>query len=229
MEDKKTVVVKTFKNGIRVLINPELTDFDAVLTEVAKRFCEGRAFFGDSTVALSIEGREFSSEEELLILETINLNCDLNVICIVDENEKHGRPFKRAVSAIEERLDAKDRGYFYRGSVTDAQTLKFDEGVIIIGDVNPGCKVISGGNIIVLGGLYGEAYVEASDNTSKNFVIALEMAPEKLTLGDKSFEPPVKPKWGIKHKLQPKMAYLKDGEIVFDNVSKNAVESVYAL
>ena len=35
--------------------------------------------------------------------------------------------------------------------------MEFDTGVIIIGDINPGAKVVAKGSIVVLGALKGEA------------------------------------------------------------------------
>ena len=55
--------------------------------------------------------------------------------------------------------------------------------VVIVGDVNPGAKIISQGNIIVLGALKGNAYAGAAGD-SNCFIVALEMDPIQIQIGD---------------------------------------------
>lgn len=226
MEDKNKVIIKSIKNGIRLILDNEL-DFEKLILEIAKKFAEGRHFFGDSTVCLSIEGRELTEYEEIRILDVIAENCDLKIICIVGgEDERMNRHFIHALKQAEDSILDKDKARFFRGGLTDGMSITCDECIVIIGDVNPGCKVTSKGSIIILGSLYGEVHAGFDKDC---FVIALEMSPEALSIGDNYFIPAVKPKWGIKHKLLPQIATLKDEKIVFDNLNKSALESVYAL
>ena len=101
--------------------------------------------------------------------------------------------------------------------------------MVIIGDVNPGCLIESKGSVIVLGGLYGIVHA-GLNNTDEDdvFVIALEMAPEELFIRESQYIPEVKPKWGIRHKILPKIARISDGAIVFENLSRSALETNYA-
>ena len=54
---------------------------------------------------------------------------------------------------------------------------------MVLGSVYPGSAVISAGNIIILGGLYGEAYAGESGREDC-YIVALEMEPERLKIGD---------------------------------------------
>lgn len=46
---------------------------------------------------------------------------------------------------------------FYRGTLRSGQVISSESSVTIIGDVNPGAKIISQGNIVILGALKGNA------------------------------------------------------------------------
>ena len=75
-------VIKSFQNGINLRIKPDVP-FEQLVQEIADKFQSSRNFFGSSSVALSIEGRSLSAEEEATILSTIQNNSDLNVMCII--------------------------------------------------------------------------------------------------------------------------------------------------
>ncbi|MFR6054077.1 MAG: hypothetical protein ACLUH9_09070 [Waltera sp.] len=53
------------------------------------------------------------------------------------------------------------------------------------------------------------------------YIVALEMEPERLKIGDFKYKTNAKQsKWGIRPKVQP-VAHLKNGKIVFDPLQKN--------
>ncbi len=228
MNEKLPVVIRSFKDGIKLIFDPDV-DFDIIISEIKLKFSEGRQFFGKASVAVAFEGRKLSEAEELQILSIIKSCCDLNVLCIVCDNEEKNQHYLKAVKHMEALAKPGDIGHFYRGSVTDGQELSYDDGIVILGDVNPGCKVKSSGSIIVLGGLYGEAYAGVDFEETDAFVIALEMSAELISIGPRVYTPETKPKWGFKKKILPKIAYLNNNELVFDLLNKSVLESVYAL
>ena len=67
---KDAVLIKSFQNGITLHLNAEVT-FQEVLNDLAFKFSEAKGFFKNASMALSIEGREVSEAEELLILDII--------------------------------------------------------------------------------------------------------------------------------------------------------------
>jgi septum site-determining protein MinC len=228
MNKKMPVVIRSFKDGIKLIIDEEAS-FDEVRDELVKKFTEGRNFFGDATVALAIDGKKLNDDQELEILNIIHTYCNLNVLCIVCDDEIHNQHYLKAVKHMMGIAKPGDTGHFYRGRVTDGQELSYDDGIVILGDVNPGCVVKSSGSIIVLGGLYGEAYAGVDFEETDAFVIALEMSAEAIGVGNLKYVPDTKPKWGFKKKIQPKIAYAENGELVFDLLNKSVLEQVYAL
>ena len=154
-------------------------DFNNILEELSFKFTEARNFFGNASMALAIEGRTLSPAEEILVLETIRNSSSVNVVCIVGKDETTNKKFIKALQQVENKLSGGDDGQFYKGTLKNREILETESSIVILGDVYPGSAVISAKNIIVLGGLYGEAY--AGGNGQGNaYVVALEMEPEKL-------------------------------------------------
>ena len=220
---KEAVVIKSYHNGITMILKDDVP-FQDILEELASKLSGARNFFGEAKMALSFEGRSLT-KEEIEILDTIHENSDLEVICIVGKDEETDKLFLRAIRQSKKRLIGSSDGQFYKGSLKNREVLETQTSIVILGDVYPGCKVISRGNIIVLGGLYGEAYAGASGEENHT-VVALEMEPEKLKIGDFKYKSAAKQKkWGMRPKVQPKIAYVKNERIIFDSLTKDLLES----
>lgn len=221
---RDAVLIKSFQNGITLLLNEEAS-FEQILDEIAFKFNEARKFFGTASVALSIEGKAVSNTEEIRILEAIKKNSNVNVMCIVGHDDETNKNFIKALQHMERKLTGGDEGQFYRGTLKNREVIETENSIVILGDVYPGSAIISARNIIILGGLYGEAY--AGGNGKGNaFVVALEMEPERLKIGDFKYKTNGKQsKWGIRPKVQPKIAYVKNDKIIFEPLTKDLLSS----
>ena len=217
-------MIKSFSNGIALHLDAEMP-FEELLQEIAYKFSEARAFFGKASMALSIEERQVTGAEEIRILETIRQNSDLNIICIVGKDEATNKNFIRALAHMEKKLSGGEDGQFMKGSLKNREVLETENSIIILGDVYPGSAVISAKNIIILGGLYGEAYAGGNGQEGA-FVAALEMEPERIKVGDFKYKPATKQsKWGIRPKVQPKIAYVKNNKVVFEPLTKEVLST----
>lgn len=217
---KETVVIKSFPNGIALHLDPELS-FEELLDEIKYKFSQARNFFGTASMALSIEGRAATGSEEIRILEAIQENSDLRIICIVSRDEAANKNYIRALAQTERKLADESEGQFFKGDLKNRDVLETDKSIIILGNVNSGCAVISAKNIIVLGGLYGEAYA-GGNGCEGAYVAALEMEPERIKIGDFKYKPNTKQsKWRIRPKTQPKIAYIKNDRIIFETLTKD--------
>ena len=223
---KNSVIIKSFPNGIVLHLEPEI-DFQELLLDTAVKFRESRSFFKDAKMALSIKGRKLSEEEEKQLLSVISENSDLHILCLVSEDEVTDKKFVKAIS----QTDFSDssltggEGQFYKGTLKNGQVLETESSIVILGDVYPGSAIISAKDIIVLGGLYGEAYAGGNGNTG-HYVAALEMSPEKLKIGDFKYYSKEKARWGIKPKIQPKIAYVRNEKIVMDSLTKELLSDL---
>ena len=223
---KQSVIIKSFPNGI-VLHLSEADTFEEILQETAIRFRESRDFFKDAKMALSIKGRKLTEEEENTLLNIISENSDIHILCLVSDDEDTDRMFIKAISETDFSEDGNGNraGQFYKGTLKNGEVLETEYSIVILGDVYPGSAIISARDIIVLGGLYGEAYA-GGNGSDGHYVAALEMSPEKLKIGDFKYHAKEKSKWGIKPKVQPKIAYVKNKKIVMDSLTKELLSDM---
>ena len=220
---KDSCIIKSFPNGINLILKADVT-FELLLEEIGEKFEKSRPFFGNASVALSFEGRELSSEEETEIVNVIHKNSDIDVVCIMAKDSKTDLAFVKALQKVARQIPEGEEGYFFKGSLTDDNEIDMEQSVVILGDVAAGCVVKSTGSIIVLGGLYGKAYAGTEGNV-RTFVAALEMAPEKIKIGDfKYIDNKKKSVFGGKAKSQ--IAYVQDNKIILDKFTKEILASL---
>lgn len=216
---KDAVLIKSFPNGITLLMREDAS-MEEILQELTVKFTESRNFFGSSTMALSMEGRKMTEAEEILILDTIRVNSNVRIACIVGHDDDTNKNFIKALQHMDKKLSGTEGGQFYKGTLKNREVIETENSIVVLGDVYPGSAVFSAGNIIILGGLYGEAYA-GGDGREDAYIVALEMEPERLKIGDFKYKTNAKQlKWGIHPKVQPKIAHLKGGKIVFDPLTK---------
>lgn len=216
---KDAVLIKSFPNGITLLMREDAS-MEEILQELTVKFTEARNFFGSSTMALSMEGRKVTEAEEILILDTIRVNSNVRIACIVGHDDDTNKNFIKALQHMDKKLSGTEGGQFYKGTLKNREVIETENSIVVLGDVYPGSAVFSAGNIIILGGLYGEAYA-GGDGREDAYIVALEMEPERLKIGDFKYKTNAKQlKWGIHPKVQPRIAHLKGGKIVFDPLTK---------
>ena len=114
---------------------------------------------------------------------------------------------------------------FYKGGLKNGQILETDSSIIVLGDINPGSNIISKKDIIVIGGIYGNAYA-GTDSEEGHYIIALDIAPECLKIGKHRYNKGKKSKWPIKPKYQPKMVHIVNDEIVVETISKEFTKNL---
>lgn len=218
---KNSVVVKAHSGGIVVVLDAFL-DFEELKVDIAVKFNESAKFFGHAQMAISFEGRELSDEEKFEILDIISLNSDLQIICIVENDPVKEEVFKKSID--EKLMDLNtNTGQFYKGNLRSGQVLEVETSIIILGDVNPGAKVVSKGNIIVLGALKGNVFAGATGN-EKSFVVALDMMPVQVRIADIIARSPDKPlKQTVK---EAKIAFVEEGNIYIETLGKDVLNDI---
>ena len=223
---KNPVIIKSFPNGLSIFLDEEMP-FEQLLKEIGLKFKESAHFFKNASMVLSFEGRKLSDQEERMIINTITANSELNVMCIMGKNEETNKNYIKALQKLSYHQQVMENaGQFYKGTLKDGQMLETENSIIILGDVYPGACVISSKDIIILGGLYGQAYA-GGNGEDGHFVVALEMSPEKLKIGDFKYKTSEKQsKWSIKPKIQPKIAYVEDGRVKLEPITKELLNDL---
>ena len=223
---KNAVIIKSFPNGLSIFLDSELP-FSQLLEEIAMKFSESANFFKDASMVLSFEGRVLSDQEERQIVDVISANSRLKIVCIMGKDEETERNFVKALQQLSFHQEVMENaGQFYKGTLKDGQILETENSIIVLGDVYPGACIISSKDIVVLGGLYGQAYA-GGNGEDGHFVVALEMSPEKLKIGDFKYKTSEKQsKWSIKPKIQPKIAYVKDARVIIEPITKELLSDL---
>lgn len=223
------VIIKSNKYGLLVLLD-ETLEYEKLKREVAEKFSASAKFFKDAQMAICFQGRTLSQAEELELVHVIEENCQIQVVCLVDEDPGREKAMKDAVDRSREQVDLMNLqdGRFYKGTLRSGQVLESETSIIILGDVNPGARVISKGNVVILGSLKGNVYVGAGGGMSC-FVAALAMDPMQIRIGDviarcsDSAQTPGKRK---KAEDTPKIAYVEDGNIYIEPITKEVLNEI---
>ena len=223
---KNAVIIKSFPNGLSIFLDSELP-FSQLLEEIAVKFSESANFFKDASMVLSFEGRVLSDQEERQIVDIISANSRLKIVCIMGKDEETERNFVKALQQLSFHQEVMENaGQFYKGTLKDGQILETENSIIVLGDVYPGACIISSKDIVVLGGFYGQAYA-GGNGEEGHFVVALEMSPEKLKIGDFKYKTSEKQsKWSIKPKIQPKIAYVNDARVKIEPITKELLNDL---
>ena len=101
--------------------------------------------------------------------------------------------------------------------------LEVESSIIVIGDVNNGAKVVSKGNIVILGSLKGNAFAGAAGN-AKAFVVALDMEPVQIRIADTiARAPDKKSKEVVK---EAKIAFVDEGNIYIETLNKSVLNDI---
>ncbi len=216
-----SVIIKGNKYGIIVVLD-EVMSFEELKEKIAEKFRDSAKFFDKAQMAISFEGRKLTNDEQREILDIIGTETELHVVCIIDNDQEKEDVFKKT---LDEKLMelSNTTGQFYKGNLRSGQVLESETSIIVIGDVNPGARVVSKGNIIVLGSLKGTVFAGASGNTN-SFVVALDMNPGQIRIADTIARSPDKP---IKESMrETKIAFLEDGNIYIEPLSKEVLNDI---
>jgi len=221
-----SVTIKSNRHGLTVVLD-ESQSFDDLKVQIKEKFRQSSAFFGSSSMALAIEGKPVTFAQSREIVEIIESVTKLDIVCIIDEDTKKDEIFERAIEAHNYRENEPvNNGLFYKGTLRSGQILESEASIIILGDINPGGKVISKGSVVVLGSLRGNVFAGVNGD-EHCFVVALEMKPMQIKIADviarSSDSAPVNKK---NKKLEPKIAFVEDNNIYIENLSADVIEDL---
>lgn len=217
---KEPVMLKGNKSGIRIILDDKLS-FEELLEKVIEKFQNSADFLGDNQVVVAFGGRELSEHEEAVLLNTIQENSKLQIVVVIDEDAEREALYERS---LQEKLMAmnSNSGQFFKGNLRSGQVMEFETSIVILGDVNVGAQVVSTGNVIVLGKLYGTVYAGASGKEDA-FIVATKMNPIQIRISDVIARTPDEKETPSE---VPQIAYLRDGAIYMDDLSRTSLTNI---
>jgi septum site-determining protein MinC len=209
------ILIKGNKYGLTIILDENAT-FDLLKETLGKKISDAKKFFKNAKVAISFKGRVLSDKEQQELIHIITSSSDMEIICIMDD-ESDNKQISEEISK-KDLMDVNDQmAIFHRGTLRSGQQLKVDHSIIIMGDVNPGAKVIAKGNVIILGSLKGT--VDAKQyNNQYPFVVALSMNPMQLRIGNIMGRSPDN-NYSLADQTQ--IAYVQDGRICIEALNKD--------
>lgn len=177
----RLVTIRSSRFGLDIDLDPNV-EFEELIRELTAKFRESARFFKGAKMALSFSGRCLSRTEEDEILNIISENTQIEILCIIEYNDKNEWMYK---SLVERALSDKEKreGQFYRGTLKKGQILESESSIVILGDVELGAQVIAEGSVVIVGGLYGSVHAGASGDRDA-FAVALSMQPKRLCIAD---------------------------------------------
>ncbi len=165
---------------MNVVMDPDCS-FEVILEEIEERFRQNAAFWGNAQIALFLDGRDLDPEESLAIVNTITENSEVDIICLVDENEERLDICQRSIDKKLREISNANAD-LYSGDLNGMDVLESDKSLVILGDVAAGATVTAAGNVIILGELKGNIYAGSPENPEAA-VVALTMAPHRIQIG----------------------------------------------
>lgn len=210
------VMIKSFPNGISLHMDPDIP-FEKLLIEIEDKFADSEKFFRGNRLALSLEGRDLDEEQEKEIVKAITSKGGLNIVCLIGKDKEKDDLYLRAIHQTAPVHQEECPIQFYKGNMTGGQVLESKKSLIILGNVEAGCRVISDHDIIVIGALEGEASA-GNDGEENHFVLALTMKPEKLRIAEIKYK---EAKGFRKKKTKlPQLATVDNAQVVIQDVTK---------
>ncbi len=188
-------VVMNFREG---------STFGSIKKAVGLHASEASDFFTGVNLYLNLSGLELAYEQLDELMD------------IVQNYRKVNKIYFTARKIKEEKNENinKSKAVIINRTLRSGQQIKNQNSVVIVGDVNPGAEVISGGDIIVFGRLRGVVHAGAGGNQDSQ-VAALKLNPTQLRIASSIARSPDD---NGNSELQPERAFIDDDGIIVEKI-----------
>ncbi|MGP4108425.1 septum site-determining protein MinC [Virgibacillus sp. L01] len=175
LDKKQMITIKGTKDGLTLFIEDQ-GSFEAVMDELSDKLAENNPKQDEPVVSVTVKlGNRYLYDQQKKQLSDL----------IANKNRFFIHSFDSEVIRRDEALNWKEDSDVksINRIVRSGQVLEIVGDLLLIGDVNPGGKVITTGNIFVMGSLRGIAH--AGLNGDRDAVIAASyMKPSQLRIAD---------------------------------------------
>lgn len=182
IEQTPSVRVKGVGKSLWVTIDPE-TPFELIQTELSRLF-EPLKHMAHATQVVLDTGAGQDNDDRLhqirnYLKDVFNLN-EIITPKEKDRSEKKRLKMKNSRTIISQHHSDT---LVMAGRVRSGQKVHAKKHLVILGDINPGCELIAGGDILVIGSLLGTAAAGQPDNRDA-IILALDFRPIQVKIGD---------------------------------------------
>ncbi|HLR40295.1 MAG TPA: septum site-determining protein MinC [Virgibacillus sp.] len=175
LDKQQMITIKGTRDGL-ILIIDDSCSFQEVLHELSEKIAYSRPKREEPIVSVTVKlGNRYINDEQKKQLSDL----------IGEENRFTIESFESEVVRREEALTWQENSEIKSISkiVRSGQVLKVTGDLLLIGDVNPGGKVVSTGNIFIMGSLRGIAHA-GIDGDQNAIIAASYMKPSQLRIAD---------------------------------------------
>jgi septum site-determining protein MinC len=175
LDKKQLVTIKGTREGLILFID-ETCSFNEAITELHDKINSSKPKPDEPIVSVTVKlgNRYLKTEQEERLREIISTKNRFEIYTIESD-----------VVLKEDALRWKENSEvkIVNRIIRSGQVLNITGDLLLIGDVNPGGKVVATGNVYVMGNLYGIAHagVNGDHNT---FIIASYMKPTQLRIAN---------------------------------------------
>lgn len=174
MKKTQNILIKGTKDGLSLYLDDQCS-YEELKKELNEKLSEkARITEGSPIITLRVQiGNRYLTKEQTE--ELTDLICSKEIFA-VEEIESN------VLTKVEaERTKVENEIVSVAKIIRSGQVLEVPGDLLLIGDVNPGGKVIAGGNIFIMGALKGIAHAGAYGN-SEAIISASVMIPSQLRI-----------------------------------------------
>ena len=236
-----SIELKSTKYVLTIVMDPDVP-FETILEDVTDKFLKSARFFKGASMAMSFAGRSVTESEERQLLSAVNKSCDINITCIIEENEDRERAQYEAIARAlpptqeedsepepdsEEISGEGESADILCGSLRNGQRVFSDKTILLLGDVEPGAEVASQKNVFIAGCAMGT--VRAGIGSEEGcFAAALIMKPSALEVnGHRSVAAIRKRSFDDSYTPYPQICTVEDGRMKMDTISGRTWKHIF--
>lgn len=210
IEGTPSVRIKGVGDSIWVTIVPD-TPMDFIQTELVRLFEPLKHMAGETRVVVDTGIGLESAECRRKICRYLKEKFDLrDIISAQEKTSEEEKQFKMKNPRNTISQNHRDT-LVLAGRVRSGQSVQAKKHLVIMGDVNPGCELTAGGDILVIGSLCGSAAAGQPHNGDA-IILALDFRPTQIKIAEV-----VAAGLPSANQRTPEYAHLENGGIVVDD------------
>ncbi len=230
MDLENIVIFKGGRDGIIVILD-ENASFIDIKTIFIQKLQDAKSFFSGAKVSIRFKGKILNKVQQEELIELLSGQNILN-ISFIHGFEEDGQMKASGTNDIgqAENWFANEISYdtsmtkYHIGMLRSGQSIEYPGSVVVLGDVNPGARILAGGNVVILGSLKGTVHAGKDLKSYKPFVMAIGMYPVQIGIGNVIARSPD----GVyEQKIDQKeailIAYLSNEQIYIEPVDQKTV------
>ncbi len=179
--ERDLINIKGTRNGLVIVLKPN-REFEELKNNLLRKMESARGFFKGAKFTFLQDQKHLPEEQ---VEELKEICCSFGMIPAIEIfSEKPVAPLEKAcqkVSSATYTPAGAEPAILVKKTLRSGQAISHKHHVVIIGDVNPGAEVISGGSVIVVGNCLGAVHAGAGGNSSA-IVAAIELRPTVITI-----------------------------------------------